>query len=298
LPISPAKSTVVQTVTPTTTPPAVPQIVAAAQARSTEQLEAHIAAITEAIYEARRKGCKGRPGTAAPFRRDPGMDRLGALALSGETDQRKMWEMAKFVAFGGAGVNLDLEIAPSRLGAVAADSMCAYITDPRLSVFGVAQAGRKFHLNVSRAFSPPDPDNQESAVLSFLNSVNIARAAPRSCGSKNFAAAKSLALNARLNLAAKLHAKDAFLNPGISHSGSDGSSPTDRARRAGYPFGVGENMTNLSDTAQEAVMSLLKSPGHCENIMNPEYQEMGVGYYVDSTRSPGIIWVQKLSAGQ
>jgi uncharacterized protein YkwD len=298
LPVSPGMSTAAQSVTTTTTPPTVTQIIDAARVRQAGQLEAHISAITNAFYEARRKGCKGRQGTRAPVRRDPGMDRFGELALSGEKDQRKVWDKAKFLAFGGAGVDLDFQTSPRRLGSIAVESMCAYITDPQLNVFGVAQMGKKFHVNVARAFSPPDPDNQSPTARVFLDTVNAARAIARNCGDKYFAAAEGLVLDSRLNFAAKLHAKDAFMNPGLSHEGSDGSSPTDRAKRAGYPFGVGENMTNLSDTPQEAVATLLKSPRHCANIMDPGYREMGVRFYVNSTQMPGIVWVQKLSAGR
>jgi len=102
-------------------------------------------------------------------------------------------------------------------------------------------------------------------------------------------------LNELLSEASRRHAEDVFKHPGIGHKGWDGSSPTERAQRVGYRFPVGENLTNLSDQPEDAVRSLLGSPKHCENLMNPNYTEMGVGYFVDASKMPGIVWVQKLA---
>jgi hypothetical protein len=30
--------------------------------------------------------------------------------------------------------------------------------------------------------------------------------------------------------------------------------------------------------------------------MNPNHTEMGVGYFVDASKMPGIVWVQKLAS--
>jgi uncharacterized protein YkwD len=62
----------------------------------------------------------------------------------------------------------------------------------------------------------------------------------------------------------------------------DGSTPADRATRAGYPWRlVGENIASGNRTPQEAVQAWLDSPGHCANLMNPGFTEMGAAYAID-----------------
>ena len=66
----------------------------------------------------------------------------------------------------------------------------------------------------------------------------------------------------------------------FSHMGSGGTTASDRANLAGYQSpSVGENIAAGYMTAQEVVDGWMNSPGHRENILNPNYTEIGVGYY-------------------
>ena len=47
-------------------------------------------------------------------------------------------------------------------------------------------------------------------------------------------------------------------------------------------------------TAQAVVDGWLKSEGHCRNIMNPSFRELGVGYATGG--SYGKYWVQNFGA--
>ena len=38
----------------------------------------------------------------------------------------------------------------------------------------------------------------------------------------------------------------------------------------------------------------LDSPGHCENIMDPRFAEMGIAYAAGKSSKPGLYWVQVL----
>ncbi|MBD2495396.1 CAP domain-containing protein [Nostoc sp. FACHB-280] len=54
----------------------------------------------------------------------------------------------------------------------------------------------------------------------------------------------------------------------------------ERAREEGYPSSfVGENIAAGRSTAQEVVGDWMNSPGHRNNILNPDYTEIGVGHY-------------------
>lgn len=86
-----------------------------------------------------------------------------------------------------------------------------------------------------------------------------------------------------LGAAALVQSQDMADNDFSDHVGSDGSSPEDRMRAAGYPVdeagAVGENIywggTGL-ETAEDAFAFWLSSPGHNANMLNPAFQAIGV----------------------
>jgi uncharacterized protein YkwD len=252
--------------------------------------------LMNALIEVRRAGCKGKPGISQPMQHTDGMDLLARLVVDGKLNYEERLKEAKYLAFGGAGVRVERKASPELTGREAGIALCPYLLDPSLTVAGVATTKTNAHVHVARQFNPPTPNKEIEVNERFLAKVNLARQAGYTCGKKYYSPSPPLKLNDVLSKAARLHAEDLFNHPGISHRGSDGSTPTERAQRAGYRFPVGENLTNLSDRPEDAVQSLLESPGHCANIMNPDFNEVGLGYFIDATRMPGIVWVQKLGA--
>ena len=134
----------------------------------------------------------------------------------------------------------------------------------------------------SRTSSPVPSTNTTPASSSLkdaaLAQVNAARAQARNCGSKAYAASKALAWNTKLEAAAKAHNQDMLANNFFDHTGSDGSTPVIRAERTGYAWtAIGENIAAGQDTLEVAMRGWLGSPGHCANIMNPNFTEFGLG---------------------
>lgn len=126
--------------------------------------------------------------------------------------------------------------------------------------------------------------------------VNLARSKGRKCGSVRYAAVPPLTASPRLNEAATSHARDMARNHFFEHSGSDGSQPKDRVLRAGYQSRLtGENIALGPESAEEAVAGWLASPGHCENIMEPRFRDIGVGMVSGRGRGQ-IYWVQTFGA--
>ncbi len=79
----------------------------------------------------------------------------------------------------------------------------------------------------------------------------------------------------------------------LAHEGSDGSSPAQRIARAGYLWHkVGENVASGPTTPEEVMDGWLASPGHCENLMDPDFSEMGIAYTVDPRSASGVYWAQ------
>ena len=125
--------------------------------------------------------------------------------------------------------------------------------------------------------------------------VNEARSHRRRCGSEQFPAAAPLSVSQKLNDAAAGHARDMARKKFFEHRGSNGSQPRDRVRRAGYDSRLtGENIALGPESAEEVVAGWLASPGHCANIMDARFQQIGVAVSVGRKRGQ-IYWVQNFA---
>lgn len=112
----------------------------------------------------------------------------------------------------------------------------------------------------------------------MLAAVNAHRRSGASCGGKgSFAPASDLAWNPVLAQAAAAHSDDMVAHNFFSHTGSDGSSPGDRMTAAGYAWAAwGENIAAGQLSVAEVVDGWMQSDGHCANLMNPAYKDIGV----------------------
>ena len=71
-----------------------------------------------------------------------------------------------------------------------------------------------------------------------------------------------------------------------------GSTLQDRAEQFGYDyFKIGENLAAGHRTPEEVVQAWMDSPGHRENLLDPEFTELGVG--LSSGGEYGTYWVQE-----
>lgn len=119
---------------------------------------------------------------------------------------------------------------------------------------------------------------QASVSQEVIQLVNQARSQGRMCGNQRFGTAQPLSANASLNRAAEAHSSDMAAMRRLTHTGSNGSSPGQRAKQAGYGSSFVAENAGLGYTSASAVVNgWLNSPGHCANIMNPDYNEGGVG---------------------
>jgi len=122
----------------------------------------------------------------------------------------------------------------------------------------------------------------------MLTLVNNARANDCKCGSEKQKAAPALFWDEALARAAQKHANDMARKKFFSHTGSDKSTLSDRVDREKFDWVViGENIAMGHQNEEMAVEGWMKSPGHCKNIMNPEFKYMGA-----AVSSDGKYWVQ------
>ena len=83
--------------------------------------------------------------------------------------------------------------------------------------------------------------------------------------------------NSQLEQAALTHSNDMYANNYFSHAAQDGSKAGDRIDDAGYRWrNYGENIAFGYRSEREVIRGWILSPGHCKNIMNKSFKEMGV----------------------
>ena len=178
------------------------------------------------------------------------------------------------------------------LGALLARRFCAQVRNKELSDIGVYEARNELWIVLAAPFAPRLDLKQVAGRMLAL--VNQARAEARRCGDKPFGAAPALASDNTLEKVAAQHASDMAANDYFSHSGRDGTTPAQRVTRAGYHWRMtGENIAAGQLSPEAAVAGWIKSPGHCENLMNAGFTEMGVAGAVNPASKMGLYWAQE-----
>lgn len=104
---------------------------------------------------------------------------------------------------------------------------------------------------------------------------------------------RELALNPRLDQAAKLHARNMATFRKMAHVLPESRLPTltHRAQYVAYPYAtIAENIALGYSDAESVVKGWMASPGHRRNILNPEVAEIGTG--IVSSTTGGLYFCQ------
>ncbi|SEV91913.1 Cysteine-rich secretory protein family protein [Aliiroseovarius sediminilitoris] len=118
----------------------------------------------------------------------------------------------------------------------------------------------------------------------MLDSINQLRQA---------AGAQPVKLNSQLNAAALTHARDMSVQNRPWHFGSDGSSPIDRARRAGYTGTyLGENISETFETELQTLSAWMSQPDTRRIILDPNARDLGFAWLQE--RNGKIWWVMEM----
>ncbi len=138
--------------------------------------------------------------------------------------------------------------------------------------------------------SQPRADNKFKKE--FLERINQTRQQGCNCGVTYMPPVPPLTWNDVLEKAAMAHAKDMANKNYFSHESKDGRTPYNRVESAGYgtngykSYAVGENIAQGQQSIVEVMAGWFKSEGHCRNLMNPGFKEVGVAEY-------NTYWVQE-----
>jgi uncharacterized protein YkwD len=241
--------------------------------------------------------CEGHSGQPAPpLAPEPTLSAIrlgtGAIVEAALDSAGYVAELADAVFVGGA------DSAKAAMEALQKNH-CATLLSPGYAVIGAYRQGADWTVILARPAPPPPsqtfPDWRD-AGLHILAGVNLARAEGRTCGKQPYPPAPPLRWNAALGTAALAHSQDMAAQRYFNHLAKDGSLVGARSVRAGYAWRrIGENIGFGQNSPQDALDGWLSSPGHCANIMNPDFTEMGAAYGMTAEQRSGIVyWTQVL----
>ncbi len=111
----------------------------------------------------------------------------------------------------------------------------------------------------------------------MLERINAVRAVARNCGAADAPAVGPLVWQAQTEQAALAQAQYLQQNNLFSHTGAGGSNVGDRLTATGYVWQtVGENIAAGYTDLAAVMQGWLESPGHCVNLMNASFTDLGV----------------------
>lgn len=129
----------------------------------------------------------------------------------------------------------------------------------------------------------------------MLDLVNEARNQARQCGEQSFDSVAPLTWSCKLFEAAKTHSDDMAENQYFSHTSPEGVGIEQRVDAQSYVWQtIGENIAAGHSSAVGAVEGWLESPGHCRNIMNSAFTQMGMAKADNPKSRYTHYWTQTL----
>lgn len=264
-----------------------------------------------AVQLLRVSGCAGVMPAAQPLQHNEQLDRAAVLWSDGETPAAatvRTGYRAKSTAA------LRLHGSDDAILLTLRRTQCRTVADQSLRDLGVYRRGPETWIvmaapnaetiatsddSPARTFSyatAPSPARIAPSGTLVLQLVNDVRARGTRCGDKSFGPAPPLRTSGTLDQVAAEHAADMARQDYFEHVDLNGNTPADRLRATGYREKlIGENIAYGPTSAQEVVAGWLHSTGHCENIMDPRFVEMGLAVAPGSGSRRGLYWDQELA---
>lgn len=136
-----------------------------------------------------------------------------------------------------------------------------------VSLFMVAM---KFAIIATVAISP--------AVPAFSSAITVDNVLALTNQSRQEYKLGALKLNSKLALAAQNKANDMAAKGYFAHNTPDGKTPWSFIKAVGYTYvSAGENLAVDFTQAENVETAWMNSPGHRANILNKNYEEIGIG---------------------
>lgn len=261
-----------------------------------------------AVQILREGGCGGTLPAAQPLHHNALLDRAAEQWAAGSSPAAATQRSGYSAQTSAA---LHISGPESATIALLRRADCRAMADRGLHDIGVFQRGPETWLVLATipTIAPPQPQISQppkirapltltpAVATHVLQLVNDARARGARCGERSFAPVAPLRLSDTLGDVAFGHAADMAQHNYFEHEDLSGRTPADRVRAIGYREKlVGENIAYGPTSAEEVVQGWLDSPGHCENIMDARFAEMGIALAAGQSVRHGLYWVQLLVA--
>ncbi len=176
--------------------------------------------------------------------------------------------------------------------APAASPGAAVVTPPAIAPSAPAASAPAQTATADLSCGLNGPAGIQAEVLQRLNAL---RAAGAVCGTTGYAATGALAWNNLLLNAAKGHSADMAEKNYFSHTGQDGRSPGQRVTAAGYIWSnTGENIAGGQRSVEQVMTGWINSPGHCQNLMNPNFRDVAVACVKNDASTYRLYWTMNL----
>jgi len=238
----------------------------------------------------REGGCGGTLRAAPALQPNPLLDRAAELWARGRS-LGDATERSGYLAEGASGLHTTGAPQAAVVQQLRRTS-CVTITNRSLHDIGLYRRGADSWFVLASKYAIPSNAEAPALATRALALVNAARARGARCGDRSFAPAPPVTLSGTLGGVALGHASDMAINNYFEHQDLSGHTPADRVRSVGYHEKlVGENIAFGPRTAEEVVQGWMDSPGHCENIMDPRFAEMGIAFAAGHAKR-GLYWVQ------
>ena len=249
-----------------------------------------------AVQTLRLGGCGGTLPAARPLTHNAKLDRAAQQWAAGHSIATAA-EHSGYPAESSLGLHISGPESSTIL--LIKKSGCRTVMDQGMRDIGVYQRGLDSWLVLAAAYVVPTRSQTPVLASRALQLVNEVRARGARCGERSFGPAPAVRLSGTLAGVAFGHAHDMAEHSYFEHQDRAGHSPAERVRAVGYRETlVGENIAYGPKSAEEVVQGWLESPGHCENIMDPRFAEMGIAYAPGQAAKRGLYWVQLLAAPQ
>jgi hypothetical protein len=264
----------------------------AANEKKAESFDSRLIKVIENLHSSacRKEGLRGSLSN-----RDD-LNRIASNIASG-VPQARAEKDAHYRPFRQAVIQMKGHKSIPSINAHLSKTLCKSIRNGAYTSYGVGGTQSNVVIILSIPFvAHLDLEVVRSQVLGL---VNEAREKGVACGDMKMGAVSPLRLNDGLNIAAQTHAEDMASLNYFGHNSLDGRTPGNRIKGAGYfSRKTGENIAAAQQSLAQVVEGWLQSPGHCRNIMDPDFKELGVGVKIDLNTDKGVYWVQTFGSGR
>jgi len=115
-------------------------------------------------------------------------------------------------------------------------------------------------------------------ILGYSSEITVDKVISQTNDQRQKLGLAPLKYNAVLSQSAVAKAQDMFANNYWAHNSPQGKTPWDFFKSVGYQYSVaGENLAKDFYDTEGLIKAWMNSPTHRDNILNPKYQEIGIG---------------------